>query len=81
MAIEAEQISTGREGAGVLAGGPADGAVVDIDPRVHRWAVLDGHWYLRDFSNEQMLTAASLAAVRRGERFVYRHSFTCCATT
>ncbi|WP_156751352.1 hypothetical protein [Mycobacterium sp. 1245111.1] len=67
--------------AGVLAGGPADGALVDIDPRAHRWVVLDGHWYLRDRSNEQMLTAASSAAVRRGERFVYRHSITCCVTT
>lgn len=67
--------------AGVLAGGPADGAPVDIDPRAHRWVVLDGHWYMRDFSNEQMLTAASYVAAGRAERFMYRHSMTCCATT
>jgi hypothetical protein len=62
----------------IFRGGPANGASVDIDPRAHRWIWLGGHWYYRDLSNKEMMTAAISASIRRGSEFDYRHSANCC---
>ena len=62
----------------VLRGGPGNGLCTDIDPRAYFWIWSGGHWYRRDVSNREMMTAAIAAAIRRGDEFDYRHSATCC---
>lgn len=62
----------------VLRGGPGNGLCIEIAPRTYCWIWLGGHWYHRDMSNQELMTAAATAAIRRGSAFDYRHSATCC---
>ena len=64
---------------GTLQGGPADGVHIEVDPIRHRTVYFNGHWYYREVSNKDMDTAASRAAISRGDEFRYLHNPTCCA--
>ena len=45
----------------------------------HHTVYFNGHWYYREVSNKDMDTAASRAAISRGDEFRYLHNPTCCA--